>query len=138
MDNKLIITEYKIGGDWVNFPINGKEYSCKLTSNPKIKAIFDQKLPTPFEIECKVIEKGDKTFVWDFEERKPTGGGGRPAQPKNEKLITVQFCLGQAVQFLKDKKQLNQDGTQTYHTSDDVLKLTDKFLKFCLEKGGAS
>lgn len=123
--NKIQVQQCTISpnGNWANLKTtDGKEISVMLTKALKVKAQIDAALTHnsfPFSVECKMVVKGDKTYAWDFEERK-SGGGGKGFAPKDEGAIIAQSSFASACQFYQ----------QRAGTPDDVLILAEKGVSF--------
>jgi len=127
MENKIQVAEARVTGDWLNIKTNdGTEMSCMLSKCPKIKAQVEGKT-APFDIEGKTVEKNGKIYVWDLDEKKPSSGGFK-GQPKNEKLITAQSCMGYAVDY--------HIGTKQAYNLEELKKTAEALYNWCLTKGG--
>jgi hypothetical protein len=123
METKINVAEARVSGDWCNIKTpEGKEMSIMISKCPKLKAQIEGKV-VPFEIEGKVVAKGDKTYVWDLDEKK----GGKGA-PRNEKAIIAQSSVSSAVQFAQ-KADLDRKET---------LDFAEEIFKWVCEKGGVS
>lgn len=92
------VAEARVNGDWCNIKTpEGKEISVMLSKCPKLKAQIETAQAVPYDLTCKVVTKGDKTYAWDVEEKKE--GGKSFGKPRNEKLIVAQNAYGHATEL---------------------------------------
>ena len=103
--NKIQVQQctFSSDGNWANLKTtDGKEISVMLTKALKVKAQIDANKIFPFTLECKVVVKGDKTYAWDYEEKKP--GGGKSFAPKDEGMIVFQSSCHTAALFYQQRQ----------------------------------
>jgi len=132
-NQKITIDHTLVKGDkWYNMDLNGKKAGISVEGAPKTIADINS---GAIEIECNVVEKDNKYFIWDKQEQRQSGGNGfRQQTPEQlaakqqredhtQRMIVAQSCYAATC-------NLKQQSSATH---EDVLKMTKTAYDFIME-----
>ncbi len=92
METKIIIAEISERNGWYNIKTNeGKEISVMASKCPKITEVL-KTAKSGTEVTGKLVEKDNKSYLWDLTEQK-SGSGGKSFAPKDKSYISAKVVV---------------------------------------------
>lgn len=128
---KVKIKSIVQNGIWYNVNLeDGRAFGCNSEKNPKTKAALDDIVSgknTSSEIECDLVSKDGKNWMFDIKDQAPGKSGGKFA-PKNERAIIAQSSISSAIDFYKG----------TTADREEVFSFASDIFEWVIKKGNVN